>query len=126
MTQEPAQAPLLFFKSLNTQDYAQAWAQLSQRSQTVIVKMLSHSWKANTLEELEDFFAEGKAVAKTYWRHFAEKVQLSVWLEQSYQSLAPSESEAIVQAQPSNVQLLVYREGQSWKFGYIESFKDFQ
>lgn len=126
MTSSPAQAPLNFFRALQMNDYAQAWENLTERSQTSIVRILANSWKSHSLEELSEMFAQGQAVAKTYWEQFCQSLELQTWLSQSYQQLGASGSEVIVKTSPAGVHLLVYKQGEQWKFGYIETFLDQQ
>lgn len=126
MSFNPDQVPLAFFRALQNKDYVPAWQSLSQRSQDYIVRLLASSWKEHSVEELTEMFEKGQSVAKTYWEQFSKSVELSTWLEQSYRQLGVSGNEVIVKAAPSGVNLMVYRENNAWKFGYIETFLDFQ
>lgn len=121
-----AQAPLYFFQALQEKDYPRVWELLTERSQSMIVQMLARTWKAHSAEELIENFAAGGGVAQTYWQSFAQSVKLEQWLAQSYRQLGVSGQEVIVKATPSDVHLLVYQQGGRWKFGYIETFMDFQ
>ena len=122
MTDSPAAMPLRFFQSLNQKDYIQTWNCLTRHSQELIVQLLARSWKAQSPEQLSQAFASGQGVAKAYWDHFRATLQLETWLAQSYRSLGVSNDETLVTASPADVTLIVRREGNRWKFGYMESF----
>ncbi|HEY9839277.1 MAG: hypothetical protein ACAI44_13355 [Candidatus Sericytochromatia bacterium] len=122
MSDLPATVPLRFFQSLNQKDYAQTWDCLTRYSQELMVGMLAGSWQEQTPEQLKAAFAKGQGPAKIYWDHFRATIQLETWLAQSYQSLGISGNEVLVTASPSQLTLLVCKEGQRWKFGYMETF----
>lgn len=122
MNETPAMIPLRFFQALQRQDYEQAWDYLSRQSQNMIVQILAKSWKAHSPQELEADFAQGLGVAQSYWKAFREQIQLDTWLQQSYRAFGVSGDEVMVKASPSGVILLVIREAQHWKFGYMETF----
>ena len=124
MIDSPDKIPLRFFQSLHNKDYEQVWNYLTHYSQQVLVQILSKSWKTQSLEELTQDFEKGQGIAKSYWESFRESVQVETWLAQSYRSFGPSGREVFVKASPSQVRLIVFKEGPYWKFGYFETFLD--
>lgn len=120
----PDQVPLRFFQSLQQEDYLTTWQLLSKRSQEKLIDNLVRSWKGQQADILRHTFAKALFPAQLYWREFKKSLALKTWLEQSYQQLGQSEYDVIVKALPSEVHLLVYREEQQWKLGYIETFLD--
>ena len=122
MSETPAAIPLRFFQALQQKDYILVWNSLSQYSQNMIVGILSQSWKEQTADEIRLSFEKGQSVARTYWDAFRNSIRLEEWLNQSYRSFGVSGNEVIVKATPSDLTMMVYREGTNWKFGYLETF----
>ena len=118
----PDQVPLRFFQSLQQEDYQSTWQLLTQRSQAKFIDNLVRSWKGQQADVLEQTFARALFPAQLYWREFKKNLDLKTWLDQRYQQLGQGTAEVIVKATPSEVQLLVYKENQQWKLGYIETF----
>jgi hypothetical protein len=119
-----ARIPLDFFQALQHKHYDKVWSLLSRRSQSVIVRLLAQNLPNDTISSLETAFANAKEPAITYWKHFAESLDLNHWIQQKYQSLAESEGEVLVKCSPSGVHLRIIQETNGWKFGYIETFMD--
>ncbi len=119
-----ARIPLDFFQALQHNHYDKVWTLLSRRSQSVIVRLLAQNLTHDTISSLEIAFAGAKEPAITYWKHFAESLDLNQWIQQQYQSLAESEGEILVKCSPSGVHLRMIQETNGWKFGYIETFMD--
>lgn len=124
MIDSPDQIPLRFFQSLYNKDYEQVWNYLTVYSQQVLIQILSKSWKMQSPEELVQDFEKGQGIAKSYWETFRESVQIDTWLAQSYRSFGASGREVLVKASPSDVRLMVLKQGPYWKFGYFETFLD--
>lgn len=118
----PDQVPLRFFQSLQQEDYQSTWELLTRHSQAKFIDNLVRSWKGQQANVLEHTFAKALFPAQLYWREFKKSLDLKTWLDQRYQQLGQGETEVIVKATPSEVHLLVYKENQQWKLGYIETF----
>ncbi len=124
VSQAAAKVPLLFFQALQQQDALKIWGYLSQRSQSVIVRLLAQNLPHDTIHSLEKAFSEGREPALTYWKQFTKQLNPESWMVQNYQAMAESDGEILVKCLPSQVYLRVIREGEAWKFGYIETFMD--
>lgn len=122
MSDSPATLPLNFFKSLQKKDYVTSWDCLTRHSQDLIVQMLAQSWEGQNAEQLKELFAKGQGPAKIYWDHFRKNLQLELWINQNYRPLGLSGREVIVKASPADVDLMVFKQGNDWKFGYMETF----
>lgn len=122
MSESPAALPLRFFTALKTRDYVGVWNSLTPRSQELFVEMLARTWTIQSREGLTQAFEKGQGPAKLYWDTFSQTLQLDLWLSQTYQPLGVSGDEVLIKAMPNNVQLLVFRHGKGWRFGYLETF----
>lgn len=122
MSDSPAALPLRFFSALNNRDYVGVWNSLTQRSQDLIVQMLARTWTIQSAEGIAIAFSKGQGPAKIYWDHFRKTLQMELWMSQSFQPLGLSGNEVIIKATPANVHLLVFKQGNSWRFGYMETF----
>lgn len=124
MNDSPATVPLRFFRCLQKRDYAQLWSCLSRHSQEMILQILAKSLASTDVQALRLAFEKGQGTASVYWDAFRASFQLDTWLAQSYKPFGVSGNEVIVKASPAGTTLMVFLEGNIWKFGYIETFLD--
>lgn len=122
-----------FFKALNRKDYQSVWAGISGHSKKSIVKETSQAIQKATGEEIsaermENDFSSGGPISSAYWKGFLSSFDPVTVLEKSVWEMGEVKAERadiIIKYRKASqpVVLRMFKEGGSWKVGFVETFQ---
>jgi hypothetical protein len=120
-----------FFKTMKSRDYVTVWLMLSARSQKTIagdvLKSTKDSKESFTASAIEKDFASGGPIATAYWKAFLSNFDPDTVLEQSAWQMAAlkrdtAEIDILYRKAEKPAKLKMFREGERWKVGLVETF----
>lgn len=114
-----------FFEAVYQMDYLTAWQCLTVKSQNHILQLVQKSEPKVSAEEIRRLFEQGdRSVLRGFWSQLRQSIGIEVWQKQRFENgpAGASAQEAFVSVKPANLKLYARQEGQTWKFGYVESF----
>ncbi len=123
------EAAEVFFNSLLKKDYIKVWDAITEKSKRTIISDVLKYLKAGEpiRGELETEFKEGRGAALSYWDAYLFNFDPNMALKDSKWEVGKVKddyAEIILSYKKSEKPaiLKLYREGNAWKFGLVESF----
>ncbi len=119
------------FKSMKQRDYKSIWELLSEKSKETIVKEVHRAvikgGSEYSEEQIKHDFNVGGVIAKAYWDGFLSRFDPEIALEQSKWEIGKVEKNyatiSITYRKSDRPAVLkMFKEGEQWKVGLVETF----
>lgn len=115
------QAMQSFSQAMQSENYATAWALLSEESKQGFSELLA--------EELEESVSTARAMfdrgddilMEHFWPTVREGLESESWFEQTYRVQSTQGNQVLLKSSPSGLVLIMKLEGGRWKLGFMES-----
>lgn len=123
-TSGAAEAARSFFQAMYDEDYAQAWALLTETTKNRFSQLVAKEAGTTTAHIRQLFDRQDPAIMENFWPTMRESMEIDTWAAQNFQLQKQNGNQAWVMARPQDVRLQMKLEGGHWKLGYTESFMD--
>jgi hypothetical protein len=120
------------FEAMGAKDYVRIWEFLSIRSKAKIVEstlsaVTKSSGQTFSEEQIRSDFAQGGAIARSYWNGYLQYFDPDTVLEESRWQMGETrrnEAEILITYKKADnpAVLRMFRENDSWKVGLVETF----
>ena len=120
------------FKAMKKKDYPEIWSFLTQKSKNTIVDdvykaFIKRGNNKYSNGQIANDFLTGGTIAKSYWDAFLENFNPDTVLEESRWEMGfikNAESEILITYKKSEMpaRLIMFKEDNVWKVGFVETF----
>jgi len=120
------------FQTLKSRDYPATWRVLTERSRETIVSETETAIRGSGIllvprDRIREDFASGGPISREYWEGFLRRFDPDDALEKSRWQMGASEkdrAEVLITRQGADrpAVLRMFREGDGWKAGLVETF----
>ncbi len=123
----PTDAVKSFYDAILNEKYNVAWSTLSKKSQDKFVAMVAEEEKMDPSKIREMFDQNQSAIQLGFWKSFRDSSKIAtIAPTAAYKPSSENGNEAAVEMTSGSVSLQnkAYKEGNGWKFGYVETFME--
>ncbi|MGE0495179.1 MAG: hypothetical protein AB7S38_38595 [Vulcanimicrobiota bacterium] len=122
---KPSGAVQAFWAAVSSKNYAGSWSLLSKHSQDTIITRVAKDEKMDVTKVRKMFESNSPQTQRGFWDSFRTSSKADVFAQGKFKTVSSNNKSAQVTmdgVDPSKLTFKVFREGQTWKVGLIETF----
>lgn len=122
---KPAAAVQSFWAAVHAKNYSGSWNLLTKYSQDTIIQQVAKDEKMDAKKVRQMFESNSAETQRGFWESFRTSSKADVFAQAKFKTASAANKAAQVTmdgVDPSKLTFKVFREGDAWKVGLIETF----